>query len=181
MKLKQAATGRGGKTALAGAGVMVLFFLVTGGAFVSLGTFLPAGTPRNVVVCVMGFVFAAAFVALLVSRVMSMFSGNDRLKSEVALALVNVALLLTAFAAIYYALRVEDASGSGSPKESRSFADMLYFSVVTFTTVGYGDYQPVGAARVMSGLQAFVGYIVLGILASSSASVLENIAKSSKD
>ncbi len=171
----------GSKTAAAGGAMLVLSFIGAGGAFVGFGTFLPEGMPRRVVVCVLGFVFAALFVAMLVSRLLSLFRGNDRFWTEIALATFNVALLLVCFAAIYRVLGIEDVSGSDGPKLTKHFGDCLYYSVVTFTTLGYGDFQPFGAARVMAALQAFLGYIVLGITASSGASIIQNVADKKDD
>lgn len=45
-----------------------------------------------------------------------------------------------------------------------SFSDGLYFSIVTFTTLGYGDFAPVEKFRLMSALQAVYGYLFLGSL-----------------
>ena len=170
-----------GTTAAAGGAVFIFMFLATGGAFVGLGTLLPEGMSRRIVTCVFGFLFAIAFVVLLISRIKSLFMGNGRFWTEIALATVNVALLLVAFAAIYASLGIEDVSGSGGPVKTWSFVDCLYYSVVTFTTLGYGDFQPFGAARVMAALQAFTGYLVLGILASSSASLIQNSAERATD
>lgn len=40
----------------------------------------------------------------------------------------------------------------------------FYFSVVTFTTLGYGDYHPTSAARGIAAFEALFGYICMGIL-----------------
>ncbi len=42
--------------------------------------------------------------------------------------------------------------------------DYLYFSYVTFTTLGYGDIQPVGVCRAVSATEAISGYLLLGVL-----------------
>lgn len=42
-----------------------------------------------------------------------------------------------------------------------SFFDSLYFSVVTFTTLGYGDYQPIGIYRLVSMVEAFSGLFIM--------------------
>jgi hypothetical protein len=34
----------------------------------------------------------------------------------------------------------------------------LYFSVVTFTTLGYGDYLPQGYAKILAASQALIGF-----------------------
>ncbi|MGH1578071.1 potassium channel family protein [Planktotalea sp.] len=47
------------------------------------------------------------------------------------------------------------------------YTDLLtafYFSTVTFTTLGYGDLQPVPAMRALAGFEAVVGYMFLGFL-----------------
>ena len=48
----------------------------------------------------------------------------------------------------------------------------LYYSVVTFTTLGYGDMYPRGVGRAYAGIEALVGYFVLATLASTASSIL---------
>jgi len=38
-----------------------------------------------------------------------------------------------------------------------NFIDCLYFSIVTFTTLGYGDISPVGMSRIIAAVEAFTG------------------------
>ena len=40
----------------------------------------------------------------------------------------------------------------------------IYFSVVTFTTLGYGDYQPLPRMRLVAAAQALLGYVFLGFV-----------------
>lgn len=47
---------------------------------------------------------------------------------------------------------------------SHSFADTLYFSIVTWTTLGYGDFQPTESSRMWAATQALIGYTYMGIL-----------------
>jgi potassium channel LctB len=42
--------------------------------------------------------------------------------------------------------------------------DYLYFSAVTFFTIGYGDICPMGAAKVLSIVTAFIGNIVTVVI-----------------
>ena len=42
-------------------------------------------------------------------------------------------------------------------ENSSQFFECLYFSVITFTTTGYGDFSPVGFSRVMAAIEAFTG------------------------
>ena len=47
-----------------------------------------------------------------------------------------------------------------------SFPTALYFSCVTTTTLGYGDFAPEGISRVLAILQAFLGMTVVGAVIS---------------
>lgn len=42
--------------------------------------------------------------------------------------------------------------------------DTLYFSIVTLTTLGYGDFQPTPEIRLWASAQALLGYIFLALL-----------------
>nr|WP_256478539.1 pentapeptide repeat-containing protein [Halorussus limi] len=44
------------------------------------------------------------------------------------------------------------------------FGRAVYFSVVTFTTVGYGDVQPMGFGRAVAMFEAFVGSAMMALL-----------------
>ncbi|MFH1284804.1 MAG: ion channel [Candidatus Peregrinibacteria bacterium] len=47
--------------------------------------------------------------------------------------------------------------------ESLSFADSLYFSIVTFTTLGYGDYHATNAMRFVAATESFVGAALMAL------------------
>jgi len=47
---------------------------------------------------------------------------------------------------------------------SNNFLDCLYFSTVTFTTLGYGDFRPLeGWGRILAGSEAFVGAFMMAL------------------
>jgi hypothetical protein len=55
---------------------------------------------------------------------------------------------------------------------------MMYFSVVTFSTLGFGDIIPCStAAFVLTGLEVFTGYFMMGGLISIFATKLARSAK----
>jgi len=43
------------------------------------------------------------------------------------------------------------------------FSNALYFSVVTFTTLGYGDVLPVGISKLFAGIEALMGGFILAL------------------
>ena len=44
--------------------------------------------------------------------------------------------------------------------------DFLYFSVVVYTSLGFGDILPIGHARLLAGVEALVGLLMIGWSAS---------------
>jgi uncharacterized protein YjbI with pentapeptide repeats len=49
------------------------------------------------------------------------------------------------------------------PLEYHSFWNSLYFSLVTFTTLGYGDYHAVGAMRFVAATESFIGAALIAL------------------
>lgn len=59
-----------------------------------------------------------------------------------------------------------------------NFWELLYFSVVSITTLGYGDFSPSGVSRVFAGLEAifgivFIGYSIAQVLSVRQAALVE--------
>ena len=49
---------------------------------------------------------------------------------------------------------------------SPGFLDAVYFSAVTYSTVGYGDMVPVGPVRFLAGTESLVGLVLIAWSAS---------------
>jgi len=49
-----------------------------------------------------------------------------------------------------------------APDELKSLQDAFYFSIVTFTTLGYGDITLSEQWRILSGIEAINGIVLLG-------------------
>jgi voltage-gated potassium channel Kch len=43
------------------------------------------------------------------------------------------------------------------------FGNAIYFSIVTFTTLGYGDFSPVSWARPFAAIEGFVGAFMIAL------------------
>lgn len=55
------------------------------------------------------------------------------------------------------------APNTGVINNIKIYLSALYFSVVTFTTLGYGDLAPVGVARALAAFEAFIGSFTLAL------------------
>ena len=58
-----------------------------------------------------------------------------------------------------------------------SFAEATYFSMVTFTTLGYGDISLSSNWRLLSGLEAINGIMLIGWSTAMMFSLIQNIYK----
>jgi hypothetical protein len=80
-----------------------------------------------------------------------------------AIACLSVILL---FSFGYYELNVIESTVSSNGAPLHAF-DYVYFSVITFTTLGYGDLHPIGLlGQALSCLEVFAGFIMFGVLLS---------------
>lgn len=81
-----------------------------------------------------------------------------------AFAAHTVAVWIYAGAYWLLAVRLEVGSFAGVPV--KGFRDCLYFSVVTYTSLGFGDQVPVSHARLIAGVEALNGLLLIGWSAS---------------
>ena len=68
--------------------------------------------------------------------------------------------------ALAYHLLGDTALGSLSGGTTGSFASCLYFSAETFTSLGFGDVTPHGPLRLLAGMEALNGLLLVGWSAS---------------
>jgi hypothetical protein len=49
-------------------------------------------------------------------------------------------------------------------KTTNNSVDCIYFSAITFTTLGYGDFRPLeGWGRILAGSEAFIGAFMMAL------------------
>ena len=92
-----------------------------------------------------------AFVAWVQSLALLIVMGYGEKPARV---LLNAMLAIPMFALIY--------QHSGAIND-RSFFSSLYFSAITFTTVGYGDLAPHGPLRLVAASEALTGILLCGL------------------
>ncbi|MEL7459492.1 MAG: ion channel [Pseudomonadota bacterium] len=72
--------------------------------------------------------------------------------------LISIIASIASFALLYRYFGIEGLEGVESPR------DYIYFSAVTFSTLGYGDFRPSEPARLIAATQAVLGNMHLGII-----------------
>ena len=85
--------------------------------------------------------------------------------------IIHAGALLFLFAGVYLGFGLVFGSNEIAKVER---SDALYFSVVTWTTLGYGDFAPRAAIRLVAGMQALLGYIFFGLIVGLLADYLKS-------
>jgi voltage-gated potassium channel len=70
--------------------------------------------------------------------------------------IISTFYMITVFALWYQVLEIKP--------EGYSALDTLYFSAVTFSTLGYGDFKPSPASQAFAAIQAILGNLHLGMI-----------------
>ncbi|KEF30069.1 MAG: two pore domain potassium channel family protein [Gammaproteobacteria bacterium] len=65
------------------------------------------------------------------------------------------------FAFAYFVMHHADEWGHLAGNFTGSFLDCVYFSFATFTTVGYGDIEPLGDLRFLTGIEGLTGLVLI--------------------
>ena len=128
--------------------------------FVVAGNTFPSRTMTGI-----RWILLAAFFALAAAGLFSYLRNSRSIARAELFTAVNIYLLLgLLWAAIYLAI---DAFAPGSiqmrdPGDRQT--ELLYFSLVTLSTIGYGDIVPLsGTARIVAALEGVTGVLYIAI------------------
>lgn len=62
-----------------------------------------------------------------------------------------------------------------------NLSEAVYFSVVTWTTVGYGDLAPCGRTRLVANVEALIGYLVMALLIAALVEGTQKVRQSGEE
>ncbi len=108
-------------------------------------------------------IFSFIAIIFFFGWVLVAFRGRIGELSDLALFSVFaifLSLTILSFAG-YYMIGGEAVDANGV--HHNDFLTNLYFSIITFTTLGYGDFYPPKRLRLLAGFEALSGYIFMGI------------------
>ena len=125
---------------------------------------LTASDPLLTSYPLLGFLFLS-YVTILLGR--GIFQHEGEVSGEILCGSISIYLLLGLVWAFAYAVleRFEPGSVRGSAESLLDLQQLLAFSFVTLTTLGYGDVVPVTLrARVLASAEAIAGQLYLAVL-----------------
>lgn len=101
------------------------------------------------------------------SKLVDLFCGYG----EAPIRIVGISIMLILFCATLYTFTGLNYQGDILAYDSTKsigdnlslFFSCLYYSVVTFTTLGYGDFTPVGISRAIAAIEAFTGSFTIAL------------------
>lgn len=77
--------------------------------------------------------------------------------AQLALHIAEIWLFAVGFAV----LTARPEYGAVLSDAAVGFLDLVYFSAITYTTVGYGDFVPAGDIRFLCGMEALTGFVLI--------------------
>jgi len=84
-----------------------------------------------------------------------------RIVLGVAGALIAHAAEVWVFAYAYYFMHHSEGWGKLQGNSEGTLLDCVYFSFTTYSTVGYGDIEPIGLLRYMTGIESLTGLVLI--------------------
>ncbi|MBU2954973.1 ion channel [Marinobacter sp. F3R08] len=123
--------------------------------------FLNAALINSLIVAVTVLIHHEALI--LLSRLLSKMRQNHEFRLLVSvfgiLAIHTFQVLI--FATAFYVMHHTDGWGELSGNFNGTLLDCFYFSFTTFTTVGYGDIVGFGILRLLTGIEALAGLVLI--------------------
>jgi Ion channel len=136
-----------------------------------------------------GFCWSVTWQAeLMALTIITTFFGlNVRpSRSFIVMLVLQMALILT-FAAMYrgYGLMYAGAEvpklPDGTIRPVHPGTNALYFSIVTWTTLGYGDFTPLPEMRMIAAIEALTGFVFFGVIVGLATQAVGNLGRDDVD
>ncbi len=90
--------------------------------------------------------------------------------------LAGAVVLILNFAKLYLDTGLVDSSG----RREVSIVEAIYFSLVTWTTLGYGDFAPPADIKIYAALEALLGYVYMGVTVGVTVSLIGSFTQANK-
>lgn len=103
----------------------------------------------------------------MISRLVDLFCGYG--EKPINVIFFSLCIILTSAVLFFFVGIQNEGEFTAFTLENSFFVNImhffnsLYFSVVTFTTLGYGDISPIGFSRLIAATEAFIGSFTLAL------------------
>ena len=124
-------------------------------------------------------VILSTFTHYEVLRLLSAYVPRIRIRPRARLMAVLMGTLfghlleISFYALAYYSLKDHFDLGNFGGEFVDNFSSYLYFSAETYTTIGLGDIYPLGPLRLITGIEALNGLLLIGWSASFTYLVMQ--------
>ena len=112
-------------------------------------------------VCIVVFIHNETLLRLSTTLSKMRRSHHFRLIVAVLGCLTAHALQVWIFATAFWFMHHAEGWGQLLGNFNGSLLDCVYFSFTTFTTLGYGDIEPVGQLRYLTGIEGLTGFLLI--------------------
>ena len=82
---------------------------------------------------------------------------------------------ITIFSLAIHTLLADGGYGYLDGVDVKDTGSLIYYSAITYTTVGYGDITPIGDIRLFAAIEALTGMLLVGWTASVIFTVMQHI------
>jgi voltage-gated potassium channel len=137
------------------------------GLMASLSALLPISPGVRSLCLELESVFHFIVLMICIGIILSVVFRSNRITLDnIFAAFVAYLLLAFAFGLIYNFVIIQSpGSFKGALSTNNHFGDVIYFSLVTIATLGYGDIVPVSnAARTIATIEAVVGQFYVAVV-----------------
>lgn len=118
---------------------------------------------------IIGLILCAITIAIhyefmiVLGRVMKKIRSDGRLRIILAVMILVIAHVIEVylFAGAFYAGEHWIGIGAIQGEMVGTLSDYAYFSAVSYTSVGYGDIFATGHLRIIAGLEALIGLLMI--------------------
>lgn len=124
-------------------------------------------------------VFVTVLVHYEAMRLISELLPHIRIQPRLRILIVIFGIFLAhtisvwLFALAYYFLNGHFGLGEFGGQAPEQIYDFVYFSVVTYTSLGFGDLYPLHYLRLIAGVEALTGLVMIGWSASFTYLMME--------
>ena len=103
----------------------------------------------------------------MTSKIIDLFCGYGEAPLRIvgiSICMILCCALLYAFTGLNYQGEIQTFDANASLEQNvHLLLSCLYYSVVTFTTLGYGDFTPIGISRAIAAFEAFTGSFTIAL------------------